>query len=145
MPSLRWWSHPESRVTSWSSASSSWRTDLISRLAEWNESRMLPLVSEWSLHHYWVHNMSVGLPGGSDGKESAWNAGDPGSIPGSGGINPWRREWSPTPVFLPEEFCEQRSLVGYSPWGHKESDTTEWLSLYNMSVCFSLGQKCWAW
>ena len=35
--------------------------------------------------------------------------------------------WQPTPVFLPEESREQRSLAGYSPWGHKESDTTEWL------------------
>ena len=32
---------------------------------------------------------------------------------------PWRREWQPTPVFLPGEFRGQRSLVGYSPWGHK--------------------------
>ena len=38
---------------------------------------------------------------------------------------PWRREWLPTPVFLPGESHGQRSLVGYSPWGHKESDTTE--------------------
>ena len=38
---------------------------------------------------------------------------------------PWRREWQPTPVFLPGEFCGQRSLVGYSPWGPKESGTTE--------------------
>ena len=38
---------------------------------------------------------------------------------------PWRREWHPTPVFLPREFHGQRSLAGYSPWGHKESDTTE--------------------
>ena len=30
----------------------------------------------------------------------------------------WGREWTPIPVFLPEEFCGQRSLVGYSPWGH---------------------------
>ena len=37
---------------------------------------------------------------------------------------PWRREWQPTPVFLPGESHGQRSLVGYSPWGHKESDTT---------------------
>jgi len=36
---------------------------------------------------------------------------------------PWRREWLPTPVFLPVEFHGQRRLVGYSPWGHKESDT----------------------
>ena len=36
-----------------------------------------------------------------------------------------RRKWQPTPVFLPGEFHGQRSLMGYSPWGHKESDTTE--------------------
>ena len=41
---------------------------------------------------------------------------------------PWRRKWQPTPVFLPGEFHGQRSLVGYSPWGCKESDTTEWLT-----------------
>ena len=39
--------------------------------------------------------------------------------------NPQGRKWLPTPVFLPGEFHEQRSLAGYSPWGHKESDTTE--------------------
>jgi len=38
---------------------------------------------------------------------------------------PWRRKWQPTPVFLPGEFHGQRNLVGYSPWGLKESDTTE--------------------
>ena len=38
---------------------------------------------------------------------------------------PWRRKWQPTPVFLPGWSHRQRSLVGYSPWGHKESDTTE--------------------
>ena len=36
-----------------------------------------------------------------------------------------RREWLPTPVFLPGEFHGQRSLAGYSPWGCKESDMTE--------------------
>ena len=38
---------------------------------------------------------------------------------------PWRRRWQPTPVFLPGESHGQRSLEGYSPWGCKESDTTE--------------------
>ena len=38
---------------------------------------------------------------------------------------PWRRKWQPTPVFLPGESHGWRSLVGYSPWGHKESDRTE--------------------
>ena len=38
---------------------------------------------------------------------------------------PWRRKWQPTPVFLPGESHGQRSLACYSPWGHKELDTTE--------------------
>ena len=38
---------------------------------------------------------------------------------------PWRRKWQLTPVFWPEESHGQRSLVGYSPWGHKQLDTTE--------------------
>ena len=37
----------------------------------------------------------------------------------------WRREWLHIPEFLPGESHGQRSLVGYSPWGHKHSDTTE--------------------
>ena len=46
-------------------------------------------------------------------------------VPSLGWEDPWRREWQPTPVFLPGESYGQRSLVGYSPRGHKESDTTE--------------------
>ena len=38
---------------------------------------------------------------------------------------PCRRKWQPSPVFLPGEFRGQRSLMGYSPWGHKELDMTE--------------------
>ena len=38
---------------------------------------------------------------------------------------PWRRAWQPTPVFSPGESHGQRSLAGYSPWGHKESNMTE--------------------
>ena len=41
---------------------------------------------------------------------------------------PWRRQWLPTPVFLPGEFHGHRSLAGYSSWGHKESDMTEQLT-----------------
>ena len=140
-------------------------------------------------------DMTQGFPGGLEGKASACNAGDRGSIPGSGrspgegngnplqysclenpmdgrasqatvhgvtksqtrlsddtcidtggasgtesacpgrrpkrcgfypsvGKIPWRRAWQPTPVFLPGESHGQRSLAIYSPWGHKESDTT---------------------
>ena len=62
--------------------------------------------------------------GGSDDKEYACNAGDLGSIPGLGRF-PWRRKWQPTPVFLPRESHGWRSLVGYSPQGHKELNRTE--------------------
>ena len=43
------------------------------------------------------------------------------------GEDPLEKEILPTPVFLPGEFYEQRSLAGYSPWGHKELDMTEQL------------------
>ena len=66
------------------------------------------------------------------------NAGDRrhGFSPGIGKI-PWRRAWQPTPVFLPGESLGQRSLVGYSPFGRKQSDMTERLSKQAGS---SLGQ-----
>ena len=44
--------------------------------------------------------------------------------------DPWSRKWHPTPIFLPEKCHGQRSLVGYSPWGHKELDTTEHVSTH---------------
>ena len=43
-------------------------------------------------------------------------------------IKCWRRKWQSTPVFLPGEFHGQKNLVGYSPWSHKELDTTERLT-----------------
>ena len=58
---------------------------------------------------------------------------------------PWRRKWQPTLVFLPGESHGRRSLASYSPWGHKESDTTEQLThiekyLPWASVSFSRGR-----
>ena len=41
------------------------------------------------------------------------------------GTIPWRRKWQPTPVLLSGKSHRRRSLVGYSPWGYKESGTTE--------------------
>ena len=64
---------------------------------------------------------------------SVYNEGDLGSIPGLGRF-PWRRKWQSTPVLLPGKSHGQRSLVGYSPWGRKESDTTEQLHLVLASV-----------
>ena len=60
----------------------------------------------------------LGFPGGSEGKDSACNAGDPTFDPWVGKI-PWRRNWQPTAVVLPGESHGPRSLVGYSPEGRK--------------------------
>ena len=76
------------------------------------------------------------FPGGSDGKESACNAED--LVWSLGREDPWRREWLPTPVFLPGECYGQRSLVNYSPQGLKESDMTKWITLHYFIVGLSL-------
>ena len=76
------------------------------------------------------------FPGGSDSKDSTCNVGDLGSIPGSGRF-PWKGEWQPTPGLLPGESHGQRNLAGYSPWGRRESDTTEGLTLSLMKMYFS--------
>ena len=53
------------------------------------------------------------------------------------------KEWLPTPVFLPREFHGQRSIVGYSPWGCKESDMTERLTLsLRVPTFFFLQKTC---
>ena len=78
--------------------------------------------------------------GGSDSKESACNTGDQGSIPGLK-RSPGGKECLPTPVFWPGECHRWRILVGYSPWAHKESDTTERLTL-SFSYYSSLYQDC---
>ena len=72
------------------------------------------------------------------GKESPCSAGASGSIPGSE-KTPWRRAWQPTPGFLPGESHGQRSLVGYSPRGHRELDRTEPVpTSLSTSVSFSV-------
>ena len=51
----------------------------------------------------------------------------------------WRRQWHPTPVLLPGKSHRRRSLVGCSPWGHKESDTTERLCFHFSLSCLGEG------
>ena len=86
-------------------------------------SKQIPFVKYWKCFLVGVWGVCVfpiasslrGFPGGSEGKESACNAGDLGSVPGLGRF-PWRRLWQPTPVFLTGESPHgQRSLVGCSP------------------------------
>ena len=67
-----------------------------------------------------------GFPGSSSGKESTCQCRRRGFDPWVRKIS-WRREWQPTPVFLPGEFHGQRSLASDSPWGHKGLDMTEYI------------------
>ena len=63
------------------------------------------------------------FPGGSDGKASAYNAGDP--VQSLGWEDPLEKEIATHSSTLAGKSHGQRSMVSYSPWGHKESDTTE--------------------
>ena len=51
----------------------------------------------------------------------------------------WRRQWHPTPVLLPGKSHGQRSLVGYSPWGREELNTTDWLHFHFSLSCIGEG------
>ena len=105
------------------------------------ERERLPTAVLWpgefhGLYSIWGHKesdtteqLSLGFPRGSEGKASACNAGDLGLIPGLGRSSR-RRKWQPTLVLCLEnpmngEACRLQSMVGYSLWGCKESDTTE--------------------
>jgi hypothetical protein len=65
---------------------------------------------------------------------NAGDVGDTGFVSWVGKI-PWKRKWQFAPVFLPGKSYGQRSLAGYSPWGHKESDSTEQLNNKRYCVC----------
>ena len=88
------------------------------------------MILEKSFYLYWLQFpplLNKGVSGGASAKESACQYRRRkrcGFDPSVGKIL-WSRKWQPTPVFLPGKFHGQKSLAGYSPWGHKESDTTE--------------------
>ena len=111
-------------------ASDGWRELLLTWLPRGYVCR--DLVGYYENTHTNTHNWTLlkgnlvlqeGFPGGTSGKEPAcqcrrckrhrFN-------PWVGTIS-WRRKWQPTPVFLPEKSHGQRGMVGYSPYGHKES------------------------
>ena len=93
--------------------------------------RVVCYSNRWLTHLYNMHlnicSLNKGikemdklwLPRWLSGKESACHRVDPWVRK-----IPWRRKWQSTPVFSPGKSHGQRSLVGYSPWGHKELDTT---------------------
>ena len=82
----------------------------------------------------------MGIPDGSDGKESAYNAGDLGLIPGMG-RSPGGGHGNPVQYSCLENPHGQKSLVGYSPWGCKESHMTKQLSIQAEKLLLFLGAQ----
>ena len=76
----------------------------------------------------YFYSTAWGFPGDSDGKGSACNVGDLGSIPGSE-KSPGEGNSNPLQYSLPGKFHGWRSLVGHSPWSGKESDMTDFTFL----------------
>ena len=94
-----------------------------------NEISRSQKITVWLIawvHLYGVSKIVKGFPGAPDDKESACNMGDLGSIPGLG-RTPGEGNGYPL-----QYSCLENSMDrGYSPWGHKELDTTEWLHFHN--------------
>ena len=90
---------------------------------------MLGFKVETNYHQIFVLSLYPhhGFPGGSDSKEPTCYSED--QIDPWVRKIPWRREWQPTPVFFPRESHGQKSLAGYSPWGYKNVNMTEQLTL----------------
>ena len=101
----------------------------------WGRTRLRRLSSSSSICIF------TGLPRRLSGKESACQCRKWKRL----GFNPWvrkipwSRKWHPTPVFLPGESHGQRSLMGYSLWGRKEWDVTEW---WNTNMCVYIHTSC---
>ena len=80
----------------------------------------------------------------ASGRESNCQCRSCGFNPWVGKI-PWRRKWQPSPVFLPGESHEQRSLAGYSPWGHKQIALSQWALTHAQKKINSFQMlNCWA-
>ena len=110
-------------------------------LISWFETASLQSARSASFNLPSLLLYTVSFPGGSDGKSICFQCERPGFRPWVGKI-PWGGKWQPTPVLLPGKFHGWRSLVGYSPWGHRELDKTEWLQ-FSVSASFCISSSVW--
>ena len=121
-------------------------TPLQSSIQIWTHSTSSLLVLLWRTNkHFHILFLImkvaclVGFLGGSVVEKPPAQAGDVGLIPGVT-MTPRRRKWQPTPVFSLGKSHGQRSLVGCSPWGHKDLDVTLWLNHHHHHRSGSLYQ-----
>ena len=111
----------------------------LTRICLWGKTVLIAIWSKFLCNHSWLIQKdclswyyislsisSLGFPMWLSGKEPTCQCGRQRSRVFGPWVRKisWRRKWQPTPVFLPGESHGQRSLVGYSPRGHKGSDTT---------------------
>ena len=106
------------------------------RSKDWSDAAAKPKsAKDCQLKNLTETSIKLGFPGGSEVKVSACvcpQRGRPGFDPWVRKI-PWRKKRQPTPIFLPGESHGRSSLGGYSPWGRKESDSTERLHFHFLS------------
>ena len=126
-----------------------WRASLVAQLVKNLPARQETLVWFLGWEDAWGRDrlptpVFMGFPGGSDGKESACSVGDLGLIPGLGRF-PGGGHGNPLQYSGLENPHGQRSLEGYSQWGCKEPDMTEWLThthtLLQLWQSYVLGNK----
>ena len=99
-----------------------------------------PLGQMCTISYMWLVLMTKGFLCGSDTKESAYNEGDLGLIPGSE-RSPGEGNGNPLQYFLPGEFHGQRSLVGYGPWGWRTGHDWATSEGWEASLVLSLGSS----
>ena len=128
-----------------------WRKDLILKSWEFpysvldiswcsgRERTLLEKVFRRRIHWFIGLFLHVSLPWWLRQYSICLQWGRPGFNPWVGKI-PWRRKWHPTPVLLPGKSHGQKILVGYGPWGRKESDSAAWLHFLSAKtvclICF---------
>ena len=142
---MRWLDGPTGWTWVWASSQSWWWTG--------KPGVLLSMGSQRVRHHWatnwtealfcWLAELTRGIQGGASGNESTCQRRQYKRHVFNPRVRkiPWIRKWQPTQVFLPRKSNRQRSLAGYSPWGLKELDTTEWLITITHRINWEL--HCW--
>ena len=135
------WSHSNEELKLWNFSSFHWKAD---------RRRRSVVKDTGELTHFWISQVAPRLRICLQ----CWRHRRHGFDPWVGKIS-WKGECQPTPVFLPGQPHGQRSLVGYSPWGHKESDNDWshtphtrqpliWKYLWGITIPVTGRQRAWA-